>query len=495
MLEKADLDRKTKKKDFKKEMDQLEIRLGQIQREARILGIPVIVVFEGWDASGKGTLINNLILPLDPRGFSVVCAHAPNEEESFRPFLWRFWIKIPARGRITIFDRSWYRRVLDERVEEKLSPEQLRRSFEDIRSFERQLSDDGYLIIKFFLHISRKEQKKRLKKLKENNATSWRVTKQDMKRHKQYEEYLAVTESMLSETDTDHARWNVIEAHDERFATLKICHSFAAALENRISEKKRKDNPEPEKKQASIPENLRISILDEIDLSTSIEKEDYKKRLDKNQEKLRELQFRIYRKRIPVVIIYEGQDAAGKGGNIRRLTRELDPRGYEVIPVSAPNEAEKSRNYMWRFWKEIPKAGHIAILDRSWYGRVLVERVEGLCSEEEWKRAYREINEMEQHLLGFGTVLLKFWLQIDREEQLRRFERRKRTPHKRWKITEEDWRNREKWDRYKTAIEEMLFRTSTPNAPWTIIGSNSKHFARIRVTDVVIKAVKDALKS
>jgi polyphosphate kinase 2 (PPK2 family) len=198
-------------------------------------------------------------------------------------------------------------------------------------------------------------------------------------------------------------------------------------------------------------------------------------------------------KRIPVVIAYEGWDAAGKGGNIRRLTEHLDPRGYEVVPIAAPNDIELAHHYLWRFWREVPKAGHITIFDRTWYGRVLVERVEGFCTVTDWRRAYREINEMERHLTAFGTVLCKFWLQIDRKEQLRRFREREAIAYKKWKITDEDWRNRRKWKAYQAAVEEMLARTSTPHAPWTIVESNCKWYARIKVLDTVIDAIKKAL--
>ena len=221
--------------------------------------------------------------------------------------------------------------------------------------------------------------------------------------------------------------------------------------------------------------------------------EEYATRLKKAQAMLPELEHEIYLRRVPVVIAYEGWDAAGKGGNIRRLTQNLDPRGYEVVPVAAPNDVEKAHHYLWRFWAQMPKAGHIAIFDRSWYGRVLVERVEGFCTEAEWRRAYREINGMEQHLVNFGAVLLKFWLHIDPDEQLRRFREREGMAHKQWKITEEDWRNREKMDQYREAVEEMLHRTTTPYAPWTIVESNCKRYARVKVLETVCEVIRKRL--
>jgi len=495
MLEKIDLSRKVGKAEYKEARERAEWKLGDLQREARDLAIPVIVVFEGWDAAGKGTLINNLILPLDPRGFSVYSALPPNEEEALRPFLWRFWIRTPARGRFAIFDRSWYRRVLNDRVDSRGKGPPLRQAFEDIRSFERQLADDGFCLLKFLLHISKAEQKRRFEKIRKNPATAWRVTGEDLRRHRQYRAYLAAFEDMLAETDSDAAPWTVVEAHDHRFATLKIFETVTGALERRIAAAQKKPKPRPSRRARPVGADADgPAILEGVDLTKSLERERYRRALKKSQRRIRELEHEIYLRRVPVIILYEGWDAAGKGGNIRRLTQNLDPRGYEVVPVGPPNDTEKSHHYLWRFWTQIPKAGHMTIFDRSWYGRVMVERVEGLCTEAEWRRAFGEINEMEQHLRHFGTVLLKFWLQIDPDEQLRRFREREQTPHKRWKISQEDWRNRRKWDEYEAAVEEMLLRTSTPQAPWTIVESNCKWYARIKVLDAVCEAIEQRLK-
>ncbi len=496
MLEKIDLSRKVSKARYKAAKDAAALELGVLQRRAKELGIPVIVVFEGWNAAGKGTLINNLILPLDPRGYQVYSAQAPNEEEAMRPFLWRFWIHTPPRGRMIVFDRSWYRRVLADRVDGRATEEQVRQAFEDIRFFERTLADDGAVIIKFFLHISRGEQKRRFEKLQKDPATAWRVTKGDLERRKQYPEYLAAIEDMLAETDSDDGPWTVVEAEDERFATLKIFSTVTTALSRGLAaaEEARKRPPAAKTPpQADLPADLQASILDQVDLSRSLDRQTYQRRLKKLQNRFRQLEHEIYVERIPVVIVYEGWDAAGKGGNIRRLIRELDPRGYEVVPIAAPNDTEIAHHYLWRFWTQMPKAGHITIFDRSWYGRVLVERVEGFCTEAEWRRAYREINETEQHMVNFGTVVVKFWLHVDADEQLRRFEARQGNPHKQWKITDDDWRNREKYDQYKVAIEEMLFRTSTPRAPWTIVESNNKWYARVKALETVCDAIKARL--
>jgi len=493
MLENIDLSRRTSREEFKAQKDKLELALGVLQRRCRDLGLPVIILFEGWDAAGKGTLINNLILPLDPRGFTVHSTLSPTEEESLRPFLWRFWTRIPARGRIAIFDRSWYRRVWNEAVEGSGYPGTVAQAYEDIQSFERQLADDGCVLIKFFLHISKKEQKKRFDKLLKNPTTAWRVTDEDRKRHRQYKKYLTATEEMLVETDSDHTPWTVIEAHDERFAVLKVFNVVIQALED-AAQRTSKKQARRARARTSKPAVLRSTAIDRLDLTLSLERDDYRRKLKRRQKRLRTLEHEIYMRRVPVIIVYEGCDAAGKGGNIKRLTEELDPRGYEVEPIAAPNDIERSHHYLWRFWTRIPKAGHITIFDRSWYGRVLVERIEGFCAEQDWRRAYREINEMEQHFTNLGGVIVKFWLQIDRDEQLRRFKAREGTPHKQWKITAEDWRNRDKWDAYKVAVEEMLTRTSTRYAPWTIVESNCKLYARVKTLDTVIHAIERALE-
>ncbi len=491
MLENLDLTKKLGKSEYKKAMDELEIQAGKLQREARELGIPVILLFEGWDAAGKGTLINRLSLSLDSRGFVVYPINPPNEEERFRPFLWRFWTKIPLRGRMTILDRSWCGRVLEDRIDKAVKSRIWQKAYDEILSFERQLSNDGYLIMKFFLHISKKEQKRRFNNLRENPATGWRVTEKDLRHHKQYDEYSTAYEDMLTKTHTEGAPWTIIEAHDRRYASVKFFKTFCSLLSRRIQELRSADNHMPSS--PSIPPELApppVSILDNVDLTKTLEREEYNSLLKPLQEKIRELEHEMYIRRIPVVIVYQGWDAGGKGGNIRRMVQNMDPRGYEVVSIAAPNEIEKQHHYLWRFWNKFPKAGHFAIFDRSWYGRVMVERIEGYCTETEWKRAYFEINEMEEQWTNFGTVIFKFWLHISPEEQLHRFKRRESIEHKQWKINEEDYRNRKKRDLYKEAVDEMLYRTSTSYAPWTIIEANSKLYARTKALQTVVRTLE-----
>ena len=448
MLREVDLNKNLTKNEYKEMMDKLAPKFAALQREARAKGLPVMVVFEGWGASGKGTMISRLIQPLDPRGFKVFTIQAENEEEHMHPFLWRFWTKTPAKGRMHIFDRSWYRRVITEQMDAPMDQKRLDAAYHQILSFEEQLSADGTLIIKFFLHISADEQEKRLKKLERSSETKWRVTKADWKHFKQYKAYLPMYDHMLEQTDMSWAPWHVIEATDREYAAVKVMTIVAGMIEERLNEENAKESRShlAERAQEELPgteETMRTTVLDGVDVSLTMTKEDYKKRLSVLQKELTRLQNEMYLKRIPVVVALEGWDAAGKGGAIKRLTEPLDPRGYEVVPTAAPNDIEKAHHYLWRFWRAMPKDGHMTIFDRTWYGRVMVERIEGFCSQAEWRRAYREINQMEQNLTDHGVIVLKFWLQIDKDEQERRFNERMEDPEKQWKITDEDWRNRE----------------------------------------------------
>lgn len=514
MLEKVDLTKKVSKEKYKKDMEQLEVKLGRLQRESKALGIPVMIVFEGFGAAGKGLQIGYLIQSMDPRGFEVYPIKNETEEERMHPFMWRFWTKTPARGRIAIFDGSWYRRVLIDRFEKRTKSKDLPAAFHSINSFEQQLAEDGNLIIKLFLDIDKKEQKKRLDKLEKNKETAWRVSQGDRERNVHYDEYASMMEDMLFKTDTDYAPWTIIESMDRRFATLKIYTTVIKAMADQI-EKVKHQKAEKEAKKIVLPQNtsgtndpvneiareadaqmreMQVSILSKADLSLSYTREEYKEKLDNLQKKLEKLHGELYRRRIPVVLGFEGWDAGGKGGAIKRLTARMDPRGYVVNPTASPNDIEKAHHYLWRFWRAMPKDGHVAIFDRTWYGRVMVERIEGFCTTQEWKRAYKEINDMEKDLHDAGAIVIKFWMHIDKDEQERRFKERQENPEKQWKITDEDWRNREKWDQYEDAVNEMLMRTSTSYAPWVVVEGNSKYYARVKVLKTVVDAIEARLK-
>lgn len=498
MLEKVDLSKKLTKAEYKMMKDELTPILSQLQRDCKKLDIPVIIAFEGWEGGKKGALINKLIQALDPRGFKVYATDRETEEEQMHPFLWRFWTKTPAKGRMAIFDKSWYRRVLDDCFDEEHPHVETSEDYNEIVSFEQQLTDDGTIIIKFFLHISKKEQEKRLNALQTDKSTAWQVSEKSWRRHDLYDAYLAKYEEMFEKTDTDFAPWHIVEAHNQDFATIKIMSTVIEMLSRRVGQIMEQASHPVEKKERldliNMDQRLKSSVLAGIDPNRELSREEYKERLEMLQKRIRELHSEIYRERIPVVLAFEGWDAGGKGGAIKRLTEKMDPRGYAVVPTASPNDIEKAHHYLWRFWKEMPKDGHIAIFDRTWYGRVMVERIEGFATTDEWTRAYKEMNDMELQLVNNGTVVIKFWLHIDKDEQERRFNERMINPEKQWKITDEDWRNREKWDEYEKAVDEMLLRTSTSYAPWIVVEANNKYFARIKVLETVVDALENALR-
>ncbi len=494
MLENTDLGKTISEKDFDSMNPELEARLGRCQRAARELKIPVIILFDGWDAAGKGNAIGALAQVLDPRGFKVRSFLRSTAVERMWPWMWRYWQVLPAAGSWVIFDRSWYDRALFDKVGngKGASPP---RAVEDIRDIEHHLVESGAVLIKFWLHIDKKEQRKRFRRLKENTATAWKVTPESRRQNRDYDEWLAATDAMLEATSTVTTPCTVVAATERRYVRFKVLETIVGAVEREIE--RRRTIPAPLCRPMPEPDAetlARKTLLDRVDLSRKLEPAEYRDRLGRLQAQLFELEHELYVARVPAVIVYEGWDAAGKGGNIRRLTRALDPRGYEVVPVGPPTEEEKSRPYLWRFWRAVPKAGHITIFDRSWYGRVLVERVEGYCCDHDWQRAYGEINEFERQLADFGAVIVKFWLHIDRDEQLRRFEARQGNPEKQWKITEEDWRNREKWDLYRVALDDMIAQTSTARAPWTIIEANDKLHARVKALQTVADTLEQRLR-
>ena len=494
MLEKIDLERSVDKAVYRQEHEEYQERLGAVQRRLKEAGIPVIILFEGLGAAGKGIQINRLIQALDPRGFDVYASSRPTEEEAMRPFLWRFWTRTPEKGRIAVFDRSWYRRVQIDRFDGITKKENLPEAYRDICSFEKQLTDDGTVIIKLFLLISQKEQKHRFKKLEDSKETAWRVTEGDWRRNREYDSYLKINEEMIEKTDTGYAPWNIIEATDKNYASLKIIRCVTERLEEVLENCGSGAEAKEVKVETDQEARYQNGVLSGVDLTKTMDRDTYKQKIDQLQKRLEVLHSEIYCLRIPVVLGFEGWDAAGKGGAIRRLTSHLDPRGYQVCPTAAPSDIQKRHHYLWRFWMRMPKEGHIAVFDRTWYGRVMVERIEGFCTEEEWRRAYQEINEMEAHLVSSGAVVLKFWLHIDKDEQERRFRERMENPEKQWKITDEDWRNREKWDQYELAVNEMLVRTSTTYAPWIVVEGNSKYYARVKVLETVVEALEKKIK-
>ena len=462
--------------------------LNACQMKIKEAGLPVMVIFEGWGAAGKGSVLGRVIKSIDPRFFKVQTYAAPTAEEKRYPFLYRYIRDIPEKGKFTFYDTYWMEEITDARLDGSMSDAEYEERIDSINRTERTLVDNGYLVMKFFFQIGKKEQKRRLDELLDNKDTKWRVDKSDLYENKHYDESIKVYDKYLKDTNSPTAPWYIIDAKDKKFAELQVLEFLNSGIDTAL---KNKDLAVP------ILQNTyklkKTPKLKDIELKgKTLTDEEYDKRLDELQDELRQLHYKLYRKKIPVIIAYEGWDAAGNGGNIKRITGALDPRGFEVLPIASPEPHEKARHFLWRFWTRLPKTGHIAIFDRTWYGRVMVERIEGFCSENDWQRAYNEINEFEKELTDWGAVVIKFWVQIDKRTQLKRFKERQATPEKQWKITDEDWRNREKWNQYESAIDEMIQKTSTEFAPWYILESVDKKYARIKALEIVIDQIKKA---
>jgi len=487
LLESLDLGKKLRRKDYEKELEQAHLELGRLQRQLKEKSIPLLVVVEGWEASGKGYVINELLRPLDPRGFVVHDQAEQDPKASLFPPFRRFWKMVPEKGKIVFLNRSWYRLLFEGKKPAWQDVSAMSAFLASAEAFEENLAAEGVGILKIFLHVSQKEQRQRLEKMAANPSTKWRISGEDMEENRKYAKISAAWETIIHRTDKPHAPWVCLPADDLQVGAMEALQALQVMFRGAAE----KTGVEALGKGVSF---LPAGLLKRVDLGKTIPEEDYKKELRILQDSLLGKQYDLYRKGKGLVVVFEGWDAAGKGGAIRRLTQGLDPRGYVVHPVSAPNEWERAHPYLWRFWVRLPRRGHIAIFDRSWYGRVLVERVEGFCSESQWRRAYGEINEMESEWVYSGYGLVKFWLQIDQEEQLRRFQEREQTEYKNWKITPEDWRNREKWSQYESATEEMLFRTSPSVAPWTIVEGNDKRYARVKVLKTVLSTVKTLLE-
>lgn len=485
MLKNRNILEKPEEEELKARLEAARERLAVQQMQIKEHNLPVFVLVEGFGTAGKGSAIGQIIRNIDPRFFKVVSMDTPTEEELRKPFLYRYFSRIPEAGKFMFLESGWMDEVTKACLQEKMDEKTYEMRIGSIRRFERQLTDNGYLVVKFFLQISEKEQKKRIDDLQSSIDTSWRVGSNDLWQNKHYGQCVEIFDRYLEETNAPSAPWYIIDAKSKKWAELQMLETLTEgidiALQNRALAVPLLQNVFP---------LVKMPRLAEIPLDKAMEEAEYKEELKGYQEHLRELHNRLYRKRVPVIIVYEGWDAAGKGGNIRRITEALDPRGFEVHPIASPEPHEKARHYLWRFWTRLPKTGHIAVYDRSWYGRVMVERLEGFCSENDWKRAYNEINEFEKELSDWGAVIIKFWVQIDKGTQLERFELRQNTPEKQWKITDEDWRNREKWDSYEVAVNEMIQKTSTTYAPWHILESADKKYARIKALQIIVEELE-----
>lgn len=553
---------KVSKKEYKVRFKELINKLVVLQQEAKRQELGVVVLFEGWKGAGKGSRISDLLYHLDARDTSVYVTEDFEGEEAenvlseefgstgYFPVMQQFWKALGQRGSMTFYDRGWYSVAAQHVInmlpkKGKLSKKEraaveahTARMLPSIEDFETQLRNDGYLVIKFFLHISEQTQRERLVGLYSDPATKWRVTQSDLEQLEHYSQSYRVYDEMLKRSNFKAAPWILLDASDHRRVNLSVAQTLVTALERELSrpksnaaleaEAKAKENSAAavagseadDERERSDEENqllrlqaeheaaamsahaptmtrfipsAHIPSLDEVDHSLVLTHDEYKLQLKAEQERLRRIELEMYIRRVPMMIMYEGWDAAGKGGSIKRVAQALDARSYTIFPSPAPTKPELLHPHLWRYWTRLPKAGHVGIYDRSWYGRVLVERVEGFASTDQWSRAYEEINEFERDMVDWGAILLKFWVDVSPETQLRRFEARENNPAKRWKITAEDWRNRDKYPQYRAAVDDMFRLTSTHNAPWIILESDDKYYARVKALRIINEAIEKRL--
>ena len=515
MFRTAELGQVISKSEYNEREPVLRQALLEVQANLRVSSrFPVIILFAGVDGGGKGDTVNLLNEWMEPRWLRTRAYDEPSDEERERPEYWHFWRDLPPKGHIGLFLSSWYSQPILRRVYEKDDEAVFDDRLDRILALEKALADDGALILKFWMHLSHDAQKRRLKKLEKDPLTSWRVTHRDWEHWQIYDRFEAAAERTIMRTSTGHANWTIVEGVDPCFRSLTVGNIVHDEITRHLEEARKKEllleelaagrDSQPVEEEAAEGESVEAAavikplkvatVLSGLDMSLKLTKSEYKKQLKECQARLNQLHRKALKKKISTIMLFEGPDAAGKGGAIRRVTRALDARHYHVIPIAAPTDEERAHHYLWRFWRHLSRAGRVTIFDRSWYGRVLVERIEDFASEDEWRRAYAEINEFEEQLTSSGIVLVKFWIHVTKDEQLRRFKEREKTPHKQWKLTEEDWRNREKWEEYELAVNDFVEHTSTRVAPWNLIEGNDKRYARIKVIRTICERMEEALK-
>ncbi|OSM05368.1 polyphosphate kinase [Magnetofaba australis] len=525
MFETAELGQKISKKEYDAVAGAMRIEMLELQQRLRKFNLPVILVFAGVDGAGKSETVNTINEWMDPRWMVTHAYSEHSDVERERPEYWRYWRDLPTKGQFGMFLSSWYSQPVLDRVYKRTDEDKFENQLNRILAFEKMLCDDGALVIKFWMHLGKEAQRKRLKVLEKDPLQSWRITKTHWKHFEMYDRFIQVSERAIQRTSTGPAPWTLVEGADSRYRILKVMtvirdlvtqhlddtevhlKAMAAAKAAEAKAAKAEAEAEAESKQEdeaeTVDELVRrgrekvrgASVLANMDLTKALDKKSYKVELSREQARLNGLYRRAQARGISSLLVFEGADAAGKGGAIRRTTAAMDARDVRVIPIAAPSEEERRHHYLWRFWRHLSRAGKVTIFDRSWYGRVLVERVEGFATESEWRRAYAEINDFEEQLVQHGIVLVKYWIQISDEEQLARFKAREETPYKRWKLTDEDWRNRDKWGEYENAVNDMVERTSTHIAPWTLVEGNSKYYARVKVVRTYCDALEKALKN
>ncbi|MBB1520679.1 polyphosphate:AMP phosphotransferase [Aquipseudomonas guryensis] len=491
MFESAELGHAIDEETFDREAPALREALLEAQYELKQQGrFPVIILINGVEGAGKGETVKLLNEWMDPRLIQVSTFDQQTDEERSRPPAWRFWRQLPPKGRIGIFFGNWYSQMLQGRVHGHFKNAVLDQAIDGALNLEQMLCDEGALIFKFWFHLSKKQMKARLKSLRDDPLHSWRISPLDWQQSETYDRFVRYGERVLRRTSRDFAPWYVVEGADEYYRSLMVGRILLDGLQAALKSKARRPvQPHVAPLTASLDNR---GLLDSLDMTQALEKEDYQEQLTTEQARLAGLMRDKRMRRHALVAVFEGNDAAGKGGAIRRVAAALDPRQYRIVPIAAPTEEERAQPYLWRFWRHVPARGNFTVFDRSWYGRVLVERVEGFCEPADWLRAYSEINDFEEQLSEAGVVVVKFWLAIDEDTQYQRFKEREQIAFKRFKITEEDWRNRDKWQDYCDAVGDMVDRTSTAIAPWTLVEANDKRFARVKVLRTINEALEKA---
>ena len=503
MFEAAEVGRKLSKEKYKAQVPLLRAELLEVQEQLLQAPFPVIVLFAGVDAAGKGETASLLSEWMDPRWIVTRGYTDPSGEELERPRLWRYWRDLPPHGRIALFLSAWYSSPIRQRVARRVTTPEFDALLDQVAAFERALTDDGALVLKFWMHLGKAAQKKRFKAFEKDPLRRWRVTKDSWRHWQMFDRFVAAADRAIRKTSTDQAPWHIVEGEDERYRSIVVATELRDAIRRGLERTRARPAPRPRRKMPRAAGALgatlqrierEFNVLDELDVHQRLDRRHFETALEKQQGRLNLLQRKASAQGVSTVVVFEGWDAAGKGGAIRRITGALDARDYQVIPIGAPTDEERVRHYLWRFWRHLSRAGRITIFDRSWYGRVLVERVEGFATEVEYRRAYAEIAHFEEQLVTDGILLVKFWIHITKDEQLRRFRDRRRTTHKRWKMTDEDWRNRARWADYTLAVDEMVARTSTRVAPWTLVEGNDKNFARIKILTALANSLERRLR-
>jgi polyphosphate:AMP phosphotransferase len=502
MFEAAEVGRKLSKREYKAQVPRLRSELLEAQQQLRRAPFPVIVLFAGVDTAGKGETVNLLNEWMDPRWILTRGYTDPSADERERPRLWRYWRDLPPRGRIALFLSAWYSSPIRHRVAGRITTAAFDALLDQVAAFERALADDGAVILKFWMHLSKAAQKKRLKSFEKDPLQRWRVTKAQWKHWRMFDKFVTAADRAIRRTSTDQAPWHIVEGEDEHYRAVVVGTELRDAIRRGLDRARPGRVPHGaarkarERRPANDIERVagRFNVLDNLDLSRRLSDKRFETRLAEQQGRLNLLQRQARQQGVSTVVVFEGRDASGKGGAIRRVTAALDARDYDVIPIAAPSDEARAHHYLWRFWRHLSRAGRLTIFDRSWYGRVLVERVEGYATQAEYMRAYGEINQFEEQLVAHGILVVKFWIHVSKDEQLRRFRDRSRTSYKKWKIGDEDWRNRARWTDYTIAVNDMVARTSTRIAPWTLIEGNDKNFARVKVLTTLADRVEERLR-